>query len=101
MSSRSITTVDYTITASRRQFLPALGRQAAITSDSIIPRQILSSIQALENGLVGTRHSEGGLDFFEHALGQHLLGSGSVTLLAAKVHNQSGLIVPPLLRLGY
>src|SRR3954454_5298724 len=43
MSSRSITTVDYAITASRRQFLPALGRQAAITSDSIIPRQILSA----------------------------------------------------------
>ena len=33
--------MDYTITASRRQFLPALSRQAAITSDSIIPRQIL------------------------------------------------------------
>src|SRR3954466_14248915 len=50
MSSRSITTVDYTITASRRQFLPALGRQAAITSDSIIPRQILSGRVALVTG---------------------------------------------------
>src|ERR1700712_4974826 len=44
MSSRSITTVDYAITASRRQFLPALSRQATITSDSIIPRQILSDV---------------------------------------------------------
>jgi hypothetical protein len=50
MSSRSITTVDYAITASRRQFLPALSRQAAVTSDSIIPRQILSSTLAIQAG---------------------------------------------------
>ena len=35
--------MNYAITAGRRQFLPALSRQPAITSDSIIPRQILSS----------------------------------------------------------
>src|ERR1700712_5662720 len=43
MSSRSITTVNYASPAGRRQFLPALSRQPAITSDSIIPRQILSA----------------------------------------------------------
>src|SRR4051812_34739559 len=58
MSSRSITTVDYTITASRRQFLPALGRQAAITSDSIIPRQILNLLPWLGRKLVNVSQGQ-------------------------------------------
>src|SRR4051812_43234603 len=42
MSSRSITPADYASAASNRQSLPALSRRPAITSDSVIPRQILS-----------------------------------------------------------
>src|SRR4051812_33142527 len=98
MSSRSITPADYASAASNRQSLPALSRRPAITSDSVIPRQILSGTPPAAGGS-GPRPRPAALQVAQdRALGPVVAVAGVRQLLQGVPHG--GQLQDPGLELG-